>query len=568
MSADALAAWQQMAPAAPAPGRSSAWRDGSADADRFMDPRAGGRPSRRDRDGREWCRLRRRGRGAEDCRQQRLAGARTGVGVARSVRRLDAARDQRRGVRAGEGRSPRRRRRRCSTPTTAPRASGCGTAGSRCRPSRRPAACGPAWARSTSARSMARRTRLDSWTSADRRSSSSRESLYVASGFSRTRRHETVAFSFRRRIIRSIVSHPLISPRGVACDLESLACSFSLLTAAPASAQFDSATVVGTVRDASSARRAGGEGHADRRRDRHLRRQDVDRQRQLRVSGRQAGHLRGDRGEDRLRPGAGRERAACRSARGCASICRCRSGRSPRRSRSPRRRRCSRPTPASAGRSSPAIRRGRCRSSGASTPSLALLTTGVKLGGSSLTTGNTPREGAFNVNGLRSTFNNFLIDGVDNNAYGTSNQGFSNQVMQPPPDAIGEFKVVTNNMSAEYGRAAGATINVAYRSGTNALHGSGWEFLRDTTLNATGFFKPATGKPPLERHQFGGVRRRPDRQEQGVLLRRLRGVPADAQGRPAFSTHRHAGAAAGHPRRSTCAIRAPAPSIRPARRSR
>jgi Carboxypeptidase regulatory-like domain/TonB-dependent Receptor Plug Domain/TonB dependent receptor len=136
---------------------------------------------------------------------------------------------------------------------------------------------------------------------------------------------------------------------------------------------------------------------------------------------------------------------------------------------------------------------------------LALLTTGVKLAGSSLTTGNTPREGAFNVNGLRSTFNNFLIDGVDNNAYGTSNQGFSNQVMQPPPDAIGEFKVVTNNTSAEYGRAAGATINVNYRSGTNALHGSGWEFLRDTSLNAIGFFKPATGKPTLDRNQFGGV---------------------------------------------------------------
>src|SRR4029450_12633306 len=137
--------------------------------------------------------------------------------------------------------------------------------------------------------------------------------------------------------------------------------------------------------------------------------------------------------------------------------------------------------------------------------SLALLTTGVKLGGSSLTTGNTPREGAFNVNGLRSTPNNFLIDGVDNNAYGTSNQGFSNQVMQPAPDAIGEFKVVTNNMSAEYGRAAGATINVNYRSGTNAVHGSGWEFLRDTSLNAVGFFQPATGKPSLDRNQFGGV---------------------------------------------------------------
>ncbi len=137
--------------------------------------------------------------------------------------------------------------------------------------------------------------------------------------------------------------------------------------------------------------------------------------------------------------------------------------------------------------------------------SLALLTTGVKIAGSSLTTGNTPREGALNVNGLRSPFNNFLIDGVDNNAYGTSNQGFSNQVMQPSPDAIGEFKVVTNNLSAEYGRAAGATINVNYRSGTNALHGSLWEFNRNTSMNATGFFKPTTGKPELDRNQFGGV---------------------------------------------------------------
>jgi hypothetical protein len=136
---------------------------------------------------------------------------------------------------------------------------------------------------------------------------------------------------------------------------------------------------------------------------------------------------------------------------------------------------------------------------------LALLTTGVRLGSSNLTTGATPREGTFNVNGLRSTFNNFLIDGVDNNAYGTSNQGFSNQVMQPPPDAVGEFKVVTNNMSAEYGRAAGATVNVVYRSGTNMFSGAGWEFLRDTKMNAVGFFKPATGKPSLRRNQYGGV---------------------------------------------------------------
>jgi hypothetical protein len=133
--------------------------------------------------------------------------------------------------------------------------------------------------------------------------------------------------------------------------------------------------------------------------------------------------------------------------------------------------------------------------------SLALLATGVRqsaLSGS--------REGSFNVNGLRSTFNNFLIDGVDNNAYGTSNQGFSNQVMQPPPDAVGEFKVVTNNMSAEYGRSAGATVNVAYRSGTNQVHGAAWEFFRDSALTSEGYFKPASGQETtFDRHQFGGV---------------------------------------------------------------
>ena len=133
--------------------------------------------------------------------------------------------------------------------------------------------------------------------------------------------------------------------------------------------------------------------------------------------------------------------------------------------------------------------------------SLALLATGVRPSALS-----SSREGSFNVNGLRSTFNNFLIDGVDNNAYGTSNQGFSNQVMQPPPDAVSEFKVVTNNMSAEYGRSAGATVNVAYRSGTNQLQGAAWEFFRDSALTSDGYFKAASGQEPrFDRHQFGGV---------------------------------------------------------------
>ncbi|MCZ2153682.1 MAG: TonB-dependent receptor [Bryobacterales bacterium] len=116
------------------------------------------------------------------------------------------------------------------------------------------------------------------------------------------------------------------------------------------------------------------------------------------------------------------------------------------------------------------------------------------------------REGSFNANGMRSTYNNFLMDGMDNNAYSTSNQGFSNQVAQPSPDAVSEFKVITSNFSAEYGRVGGAVVNVVMRSGTNQVHGTLYEFLRNTKLNAVGFFKPAGGmKPIMHRNQFGGT---------------------------------------------------------------
>lgn len=138
--------------------------------------------------------------------------------------------------------------------------------------------------------------------------------------------------------------------------------------------------------------------------------------------------------------------------------------------------------------------------------SFVLLSSGVKVSpigtGSNVTV--LTREGSFNVNGLRSTFSNYMLDGLDNNAYGTSNQGFSNQVMQPPPDSVAEVQVVTNNESAEYGRSAGATINVAYASGANRVHANVWEFLRNTNLNAVGFFKPRFGDNfPFHRNQFG-----------------------------------------------------------------
>jgi len=134
---------------------------------------------------------------------------------------------------------------------------------------------------------------------------------------------------------------------------------------------------------------------------------------------------------------------------------------------------------------------------------LALLATNVRKSPIAMSP-TTPREGAINVNGMRSTYNNFMLDGMDNNAYSTSNQGFSNQVARPSPDAVAEFKVVTSNFSAEYGRVGGAVVNVVMRSGSNQFHGTAYEFLRNTKLNAVGFFKPAGGrKPPLNQNQFG-----------------------------------------------------------------
>ncbi|MEJ7605585.1 MAG: carboxypeptidase regulatory-like domain-containing protein [Bryobacteraceae bacterium] len=75
---------------------------------------------------------------------------------------------------------------------------------------------------------------------------------------------------------------------------------------------------------------------------------------------------------------------------------------------------------------------------------LALLAPGVRKSAIA-----TSRDASFNVNGMRSSLNNFVIDGVDNNAYGTSNQGFSNQVVQLSPDAVQEFRIETTNYSAE-----------------------------------------------------------------------------------------------------------------------
>ncbi len=108
---------------------------------------------------------------------------------------------------------------------------------------------------------------------------------------------------------------------------------------------------------------------------------------------------------------------------------------------------------------------------------------------------------------MRSTYNNFLLDGLDNNSYGTSNQNYSNQVVQPSPDALSEFRVITSNFAAEYGRVGGGVVNAVMRSGTNQFHGTAYEFLRNTDLNAIGYVfgaRPSTFvQPTFHRNQFG-----------------------------------------------------------------
>jgi hypothetical protein len=108
----------------------------------------------------------------------------------------------------------------------------------------------------------------------------------------------------------------------------------------------------------------------------------------------------------------------------------------------------------------------------------------------------------FSVSGQRSESLTFLIDGADN----TDFLG-NNIVVSPNPDAVQEFKILTNNYDAEFGRSSGGIVNQVVKSGTNQLHGSAFEFLRNTVLNARDFFLPAEVAPKstFQRNVFGGT---------------------------------------------------------------
>jgi len=126
-------------------------------------------------------------------------------------------------------------------------------------------------------------------------------------------------------------------------------------------------------------------------------------------------------------------------------------------------------------------------------PGVVPITPGLAQAGGSLRNGQ-----PYAVNGQRPESNNFLIDGADN--FNSVDGGF---VLQPPIDAIAEFRILTHTANAEFGHSSGSTTNIITRSGTNAFHGAAWDFLRNDTMDAKSFF--AQEVEPLKRNQFGGT---------------------------------------------------------------
>lgn len=112
--------------------------------------------------------------------------------------------------------------------------------------------------------------------------------------------------------------------------------------------------------------------------------------------------------------------------------------------------------------------------------------------------GGTRQNQGYAVDGQRPESNNFLIDGADN--VNAVDAGF---VLKPPIDAISEFRILTHNADAEFGRNTGSTTNIVTRTGTNSFHGALWEFFRNDAMDASDF--SARTVQPLKQNQFGGT---------------------------------------------------------------
>ena len=116
--------------------------------------------------------------------------------------------------------------------------------------------------------------------------------------------------------------------------------------------------------------------------------------------------------------------------------------------------------------------------------------------GSSLAVSGNLSSGQVSVNGQRETANAFLVNGGDVNESRTMGAA-----VIPNLDSVAEFRLITNSFDAEYGRFSGSVMNAVTKSGENAIHGAGFEFLRNNDMDARGFFDPT--RAALKRNQFG-----------------------------------------------------------------
>jgi Carboxypeptidase regulatory-like domain/TonB dependent receptor len=161
---------------------------------------------------------------------------------------------------------------------------------------------------------------------------------------------------------------------------------------------------------------------------------------------------------------------------------------------------------------------------------LGILQTGVvPLTPGLLEAGGPARAGqAYAVNGQRPESNNFLIDGANN--FDTVDGGL---VLEPPIDAIAEFRILTHTSNAEFGHSTGSTTNIITRSGTNQYHGTAWEFFRNNAMDAKSFF--ADSVEPLHRNQFGGVFGGPIKKDKTFFFLYYEGI-RDTQGVTTLAT--------------------------------
>ena len=155
------------------------------------------------------------------------------------------------------------------------------------------------------------------------------------------------------------------------------------------------------------------------------------------------------------------------------------------------------------------------------------------------------QAGVVSVNGGRGRANNFTVNGGD------ANDQFANlPAIQPSPDSIEEFRVMTSTFDAEFGRNSGSVVNVVTKSGGNAVHGNVYEFLRNQHLNARNFFEGP--RPDFKQNQFGGTLGGPIKQDQTFYFLSYEGrrihqgipsatvaVPTEAERQGDFSAGQH-----------------------------